>query len=176
MAAMPDPHPWIGSDNNPTPPGRVGHDDAASAHPDRRSTAGPCSWPGTTTSPGRARLGLACHRGAGSQCLGYEGQQIDDGDAPQICWCTTGPATVLPLHAAGEHASSGKAVSDRVISSYTPTLGTLIRARARPAPPRPKVLIVGVPDAPTPHPSLASLTKLTPSPPFCRSLSRERSC
>lgn len=54
---------------------------------------------------------------------------------PRIWWCPTGLLSLLPLHAAGYHASpSGdvvppRTVLDRVISSYTPTLGALAEAR-----------------------------------------------
>ena len=65
-------------------------------------------------------------------------------DWPRVWWCSTGPATVLPLHAAGrhprtatQHAAMGEAaavadtVAGRVISSYTPALTALARACAR---------------------------------------------
>jgi tetratricopeptide (TPR) repeat protein len=83
-------------------------------------------------------------------------------DWPRIWWCPTGPATVLPLHAAGMHprttihytrmgetAATADTVAGRVVSSYTPTLTALIRARVRPAPAPVRALAVGVPDAPT---------------------------
>jgi hypothetical protein len=82
-------------------------------------------------------------------------------DWPRVWWCPTGPAAVLPLHAAGrhprtgiQHATMGEAaaiadsVPGRVVSSYTPTLIALTRARTRPAPDRVRQLAVGVPDAP----------------------------
>lgn len=53
---------------------------------------------------------------------------------PRIWWCPTGLLTLLPLHAAGYHASppgrdtAPRTVLDRVISSYTPTLGALADA------------------------------------------------
>jgi tetratricopeptide (TPR) repeat protein len=50
---------------------------------------------------------------------------------PRVWWCPTGPLSLLPLHAAGHH-QDGVAAADRVISSYTPTLRSLIHARARP--------------------------------------------
>ena len=68
---------------------------------------------------------------------------------------------MLPLHAAGRHprtatqyqamgeaAALADSVAGRVISSYTPTLTALTRARARPAPDRVRQLAVGVPEAP----------------------------
>ncbi|KAF8990106.1 CHAT domain-containing protein [Cyathus striatus] len=48
----------------------------------------------------------------------------------RLWWCTTGPFTFIPLHAAGNYndpnSSSRLTVSDYVISSYTPTLSALI--------------------------------------------------
>src|SRR5262249_48130738 len=50
------------------------------------------------------------------------------GDWPRIWWCPTGPLAFLPLHAAA--SAGGESVLDRAVSSYTPTLGALVRARA----------------------------------------------
>ena len=82
-------------------------------------------------------------------------------DWPRVWWCPTGPATVLPLHAAGRHprttaqytamgeaAALADSVAGRVISSYTPTLTSLTQARTRPAPGRVRQLAVGVPRGP----------------------------
>jgi hypothetical protein len=71
---------------------------------------------------------------------------------PRVWWCPTGPLTMLPLHAAGRHGA-GKPLADRrrptvaarCVSSYTPSLGALLRARSRPAAVRPpRVLAVGL--------------------------------
>ena len=83
-------------------------------------------------------------------------------DWPRVWWCPTGPATVLPLHAAGRHPRTGHeyagkgeatviadSVAGRVVSSYTPTLTALTRSRTRPAPERVRQLAVGVPQAPS---------------------------
>ncbi|HET9258025.1 MAG TPA: CHAT domain-containing protein [Pseudonocardiaceae bacterium] len=59
----------------------------------------------------------------------------------RVWWCPTGPLTYLPLHAADQ-------VPDRVISSYTPTLAALTRARRVPPPAEQRVLGVAVPKAP----------------------------
>ena len=80
---------------------------------------------------------------------------------PRVWWCSTGPAAMLPLHAAGRHlrtaaqpevggelAASADAVAGRVISSYTPTLTALTQARARSAPDQVRQLAVGMPEAP----------------------------
>ncbi|KAF8440054.1 CHAT domain-containing protein [Boletus edulis BED1] len=51
----------------------------------------------------------------------------------RIWWCPTAEFSVLPLHAAGPYRKGERNLSDLYISSYTPTLSALIRAR-RPAP------------------------------------------
>ncbi|KAG1799585.1 TPR-like protein [Suillus variegatus] len=48
----------------------------------------------------------------------------------RIWWCPTSLFNFLPLHAAGEYRAKGKSVSQRYISSYTPSLAALIKARA----------------------------------------------
>lgn len=52
---------------------------------------------------------------------------------PRLWWCPTGPLATLPLHAAwhSQEDSAGAAVLDRIISSYTPTLLVLVRARQK---------------------------------------------
>ncbi|KAG1824135.1 TPR-like protein [Suillus variegatus] len=50
----------------------------------------------------------------------------------RIWWCPTADFTLLPLHAAGPYEPKKKNLSDIYISSYTPTLTTLIRARQQP--------------------------------------------
>ncbi|MEU5225019.1 CHAT domain-containing protein [Streptomyces toyocaensis] len=57
------------------------------------------------------------------------------GSWKRLWWCPTGPLALLPLHAAGRPAEpgsnrprTGDSVLDRVISSYTPTLRSLVRA------------------------------------------------
>ncbi|MGW7410150.1 CHAT domain-containing protein [Streptomyces sp. NPDC054833] len=58
------------------------------------------------------------------------------GTVDRIWWCPTGPLALLPLHAAGEPGRPG--VHDLAVSSYTPTISSLRRART-----------AGHPDAPT---------------------------
>ena len=75
---------------------------------------------------------------------------------PRLFWCPTGWLSFLPLHAAGRHlASTHESVLDRAVSSYTPTLRALIRARAQiaghlsPEPQtRPTPLVIAIPDTP----------------------------
>ncbi|GAA3084118.1 hypothetical protein GCM10017562_62230 [Streptomyces roseofulvus] len=55
-----------------------------------------------------------------------------DGELPRLWWCPSGPLAVLPLHAAVPRPVAGSAragVGERVVSSYTPTLRSLISAR-----------------------------------------------
>ncbi|KAG1796011.1 CHAT domain-containing protein [Suillus plorans] len=47
----------------------------------------------------------------------------------RIWWCPTSLFNSLPLHAAGEYRPKGKSVSQQYISSYTPSLTALIKAR-----------------------------------------------
>ncbi|KAF8157266.1 CHAT domain-containing protein [Crassisporium funariophilum] len=51
-------------------------------------------------------------------------------DLPRVWWCATGPLAFLPIHAAGKYGlhdkMPGLCVSDFMISSYTPTVATLI--------------------------------------------------
>jgi hypothetical protein len=61
----------------------------------------------------------------------------DGGELPRLWWCPTGWLTHLPLHAAGLADSAGNSVLDRVVSSYTPSLSQLIRARQSSAEQRP---------------------------------------
>ncbi|KAG2151667.1 CHAT domain-containing protein [Suillus bovinus] len=47
----------------------------------------------------------------------------------RIWWCPTSLFSFLPLHAAGEYRPNGKSLSQHYISSYTPSLTALIKAR-----------------------------------------------
>ena len=49
----------------------------------------------------------------------------------RIWWCPTGEFSELPLHAAGPYRKGQQNLPDLYISSYTPTLTALIRARRR---------------------------------------------
>ncbi|ALG06384.1 CHAT domain-containing protein [Kibdelosporangium phytohabitans] len=55
-------------------------------------------------------------------------------DTARIWWSPTGLLTTLPLHAAGVHGEPGDSVLDRAVSSYTPTVEVLRRARTRQRP------------------------------------------
>jgi CHAT domain-containing protein len=49
----------------------------------------------------------------------------------RIWWCPTAEFTLLPLHASGPYERDRDNLSQIYISSYTPTLATLVRARQR---------------------------------------------
>jgi hypothetical protein len=70
---------------------------------------------------------------------------------PRVWWCPTGPLTLLPIHAAGDHQTPGESVIDRVVSSYTPSLRALREARSdqgRRGPRLGRLLFVGMPETP----------------------------
>ena len=58
---------------------------------------------------------------------------------PRLWWVPTGALTLLPLHAAGDYPDpigatpAGDSALDRVVSSYSPTLRSLLHHRERPA-------------------------------------------
>ncbi|MFC4055083.1 CHAT domain-containing protein [Actinomadura syzygii] len=68
----------------------------------------------------------------------------------RLWWTPVGPLSLLPLHAAGRHLDGGGAsVLDRVVSSYTPTVRSLVHARSRRTaePAAGRALVVAVPEA-----------------------------
>jgi tetratricopeptide (TPR) repeat protein len=76
---------------------------------------------------------------------------------PRVWWVPTGPATLLPIHAAGHHDArapgGSRSALDRVISSYTPTVRALAAARGQESvsgPPR--RLVVAMPETPDAEP------------------------
>lgn len=80
--------------------------------------------------------------------------EVPSGAWPRLWWCPVGVVTFLPLHAAGHHERAADTVLDRVISSYTPTIRALARART-PHSGAKSMVVVAVPDAqrmsPIPH-------------------------
>ncbi|MEU1371034.1 CHAT domain-containing protein [Streptomyces sp. NPDC005803] len=84
--------------------------------------------------------------------LGLDAEPADGDPWPRLWWCPTGWLSFLPLHAAGRgEPDSGTWVMDRAVSSYTPTLRALVRARAgltAGAPARPSPLVVALADTP----------------------------
>ncbi|CAE6465336.1 unnamed protein product [Rhizoctonia solani] len=57
--------------------------------------------------------------------LGYKNDVSID-NLPHITWCPTGALSFLPLHAAGDYNKPQSSVFHYVISSYTPTLTSLL--------------------------------------------------
>jgi hypothetical protein len=56
-------------------------------------------------------------------------QSNKEGNRPRMWWCPIGPLTFLPLHAAGIYRGSGQeCVADYVVSSYIPTVTSLVNA------------------------------------------------
>ncbi|MFE9746824.1 CHAT domain-containing protein [Saccharothrix saharensis] len=84
-------------------------------------------------------------------------------DGERLWWCPTGLLTLLPLHAAGYHdpadTPAGRTVLDRVVSSYTPTLRALARARKAdpPATADRRLLAVSLPETPAGDVALSPL-------------------
>ncbi|MFG2693039.1 CHAT domain-containing protein [Kitasatospora sp. NPDC048407] len=104
--------------------------------------------------------------------LGLRGTPLDGEEWPRLRWCPTGRLAFLPLHAAGKGRNiPGTWVMDRAVSSYTPTVRSLLRARRRAtASPRrrPAPLVValphtpGGPPLPGAEPEAALVTELFP--------------
>ncbi|UKD51797.1 CHAT domain-containing protein [Amycolatopsis sp. FU40] len=72
---------------------------------------------------------------------------------PRIWWIPCGQLALLPLHAAGHHRDPAtparRTVLDRVVSSYTPTIGALRHARrSRPSGRPLRSLVVAMPTTP----------------------------
>ena len=73
---------------------------------------------------------------------------ISDTACPaRIWWCLSGPLAFLPLHAAGPYQDDAPGVPDLVVSSYTPTLRSLLRAYQAPRAAF-SMLAIAQPDAP----------------------------
>jgi CHAT domain/Tetratricopeptide repeat len=97
--------------------------------------------------------------------LGHAGPPPAGRVWPRVWWCPTGALSLLPLHAAGHHPRlntntsntagvsaagerRGVSVLDRVVSSYTPTLAALARAREAGTPGPVAQLTVAMPKTP----------------------------
>jgi len=78
-------------------------------------------------------------------------------DPARIWWCPTGPLAFLPLHAAGTYSRNGRSplgscISDFAISSYTPTVSSLLQklkqSDSTQQPESSKLLIISQPKTP----------------------------
>ncbi|KAG9121960.1 hypothetical protein FRC07_001854 [Ceratobasidium sp. 392] len=90
--------------------------------------------------------------------LGFlKGLSLGPEELPHICWCPAGPvATSLPLHAAGDYNLGPEhwAIT-HVVSSYTPTLSSLLQALDRSSNPKSeasRMLLVSQPATPPSNP------------------------
>ncbi len=150
--------------------GESGVDDAVAM---MRTLSGTLAWLwDTVAAPVLERLGLDAVPGDGggvgsvsgdggrADAVTGDGGPVDSvggaGDVwPRLWWCPTGRLSFLPLHAAGRGAAdSGTWVVDRAVSSYTPTLRALVRARNGLAPgptARPAPLVVALAETPGPR-------------------------
>ena len=91
--------------------------------------------------------------------LGHTSSTTIERPLPHVWWCPTGPLAVMPIHAAGHHPRQHTAaigsidcVPHRVISSYTPTLAALSRARQPDSQSQVRQLTIGMPYTPGQHP------------------------
>ncbi|CEL57237.1 hypothetical protein RSOLAG1IB_08449 [Rhizoctonia solani AG-1 IB] len=67
----------------------------------------------------------------------------NDHHLPHITWCTTGPLSFLPIHAAGYYTTPGPKLYELAISSYTLNLASLLSATRSLDNSPPKILLVG---------------------------------
>jgi CHAT domain-containing protein len=91
--------------------------------------------------------------------LGHTSNTASESPLPHVWWCPTGPLAIMPVHAAGHHPRQRSAaisgldcVLRRVISSYTPTLAALTRARQPATPSTVRQLTIGMPYTPGQQP------------------------
>ncbi|QRV93571.1 CHAT domain protein [Ceratobasidium sp. AG-Ba] len=81
--------------------------------------------------------------------LDFLGYLVPASQLPHIIWCPTGPLSGLPLHAAGDYGQPDSLLYDYAVSSYTPTLSTLVSKIDQPAVAYQSVLAVGQVDTPS---------------------------
>ncbi|WJK40232.1 CHAT domain-containing protein [Solwaraspora sp. WMMA2056] len=111
--------------------------------------------------------------------LGHTGAVPGEEPTARLWWCPTGPLALLPLHAAGRHSRTNARptpaadlVAGRVVSSYTPTVVALLRAREQVPAARPPTWLLAVgltrtpgrADLPAVRTELADLARLLPPP------------
>lgn len=69
----------------------------------------------------------------------------------RIWWCPTGPLALLPIHAAGPYQGDAPELPELVVSSYIPTLHSLLRAHTAPQESF-SLLAIGQPETPGQNP------------------------
>ncbi|KAI0459167.1 CHAT domain-containing protein [Xylaria acuta] len=85
------------------------------------------------------------------KALGFHRQPSSDNEWPHIWWVPVGPLSYLPIHAAGYHEkSSGETTLDRVISSYSSSIKTLMSGRHQQSSRRTptQALVISMPNTP----------------------------
>ncbi|KAF8752340.1 TPR-like protein [Rhizoctonia solani] len=93
--------------------------------------------------------------------LGYiESLLANDRDLPHVTWCPTGVLSFLPLHAAGDYGQPGCRVFNYVVSSYIPTLTTLLASPPSTISSTPRVLAIGQANTPKHTPLPGTTTEL----------------
>ncbi|CAE6402616.1 unnamed protein product [Rhizoctonia solani] len=83
------------------------------------------------------------------------------GEMPHITWCPTGALSFLPLHAAGDYNQPQSKTFDYVISSYAPTLTSLLSLTSSSLGPGSRVLGVGLQFTPGHNPLLGTAGELS---------------
>ncbi|KAI0708350.1 hypothetical protein C8Q76DRAFT_744225 [Earliella scabrosa] len=102
---------------------------------------------------------------------------IDPSSTPaRIWWCPTGPLAFLPIHAAGPYDGDAPGAPDLVISSYTSTLQSLLRAHESSTSPPFSMLAVGMPETPNLSSLSAVHKELTTIRAACARLSHTPTC
>jgi CHAT domain-containing protein len=80
--------------------------------------------------------------------------------SPHIWWCPTGPLAFLPIHAAGIYdIEPAEIVSDYVVSSYAPTISTILTPNTPPTGSF-KMMVVIQPQTPSYEPLLCTIQEL----------------
>ncbi|KAG8711760.1 hypothetical protein FRC11_001919, partial [Ceratobasidium sp. 423] len=91
--------------------------------------------------------------------LGYKPNPPPE-QLPHITWCTTGPLSSLPLHAAGIYSTPRDCLSDYAVSSYVPSLTALLASSSTPLPISASILAVGQESTPGHQPLPGTVDEL----------------
>ncbi|KAF9458485.1 CHAT domain-containing protein [Collybia nuda] len=103
------------------------------------------------------------------------GLEVMEGrERPRVTWLPTGPFTFLPIHAAGVYRSSVRCCSNYMVSSYAPSISTLLSTQKVPGSTilrreNAKALLVavsdipGMPRLPSTKKEIEAISKIIPS-------------
>ncbi|KAF8751896.1 TPR-like protein, partial [Rhizoctonia solani] len=94
------------------------------------------------------------------QFLGYMQSDLSQGNIPHITWCPTGILSSLPFHAAGDYNRNREKVFDYVVSSYTPTVTSLLAYNPKSLGSDSGVLAIGQGDTPGHSPLPGTIEEL----------------